>query len=53
LDGDQSVGALTLALEVRPVTTRALFGLCKLGPKFGDPGFECGDHVGHRLVTAR
>ena len=27
------VGALALALEVRPVTTRSLFGLCKLGFK--------------------
>jgi hypothetical protein len=29
LGGDQLVGALALVLEVRPVTTRALFGLGK------------------------
>jgi hypothetical protein len=42
-----------LALEVRPVTTRALFGLGKLGLKLGDPRLECGDHFGDRLVTSR
>jgi hypothetical protein len=43
LGGDHAVGALALALEVRPVTTRALFGLGKLGLKLGDPRLECGD----------
>src|SRR5262245_32268691 len=31
LDGDHAVSAFALALEVRPVTTRALFGPTKLG----------------------
>ena len=52
LDGGHAVGAFALALEVRPVTTRALFGLGKLRFKFGDPRFECSDHVGHRLMTS-
>jgi hypothetical protein len=47
LDGDHAGGALTLALEVRPVATRSVFGLSKLGFKLGDR-FECGDHVGDR-----
>jgi hypothetical protein len=50
LDGGHAVGALTLALEVRAVTTRALFGPAKLGFKLGDPRFECGNHVGDRPV---
>jgi hypothetical protein len=53
LDGDHMVGTLTLALEVRPVTTRALFGPTKLGFKLGDPRFECDDHVRDRPVTSR
>ena len=53
LDGDHMVGTLTLALEVCPVTTRALFGPTKLGFKFGDPRFECDDHVRDRPVTSR
>ena len=52
LDGDHAVGAFALALEVRPVTTRALFDLGKLGFKLDDPRFECGDHVGHRLMAS-
>jgi hypothetical protein len=44
--GRRTVGAL--ALEVRPVTTRALFGLGKLGFNLGNPRFECGDHVATR-----
>jgi hypothetical protein len=36
LGGDQLVGALALVLEVRPVTTRALFGLGKLSFKLGE-----------------
>jgi hypothetical protein len=47
------VGTLSLALEVRPVTTRALFGLTKLGVKLDDPRFECGDHICDRPVTSR
>jgi hypothetical protein len=47
------VGALALVLEVRPVTTRALFGLGKLSFKLGDPRLEGGDHVGDRPVTSR
>ena len=35
--GRRTVGAL--ALEVRPVTTRALFGLSKLGFNLGNPRF--------------
>ena len=35
--GRRTVGAL--ALEVRPVTTRALFGLGKLGFNLGNPRF--------------
>jgi len=53
LGGDHAVGPFALALEVCPVTMRALFGLCKLGFKLGDPGFECGDHLGDRPVTSR
>jgi hypothetical protein len=49
--GRRTVGAF--ALKVRPVTTRALFGLGKLGFKLGDPRFECGRHVGDRPVTSR
>jgi hypothetical protein len=49
LDGDHMVGTLTLGLEVRPVTTRALFGPTKLG----DPRLECDDHVRDRPVTSR
>jgi hypothetical protein len=49
--GRRTVGAL--ALEVRPVTTRALFGLGKLGFNLGNPRFGCGDHVGDRPVTSR
>jgi hypothetical protein len=44
--GRRTVGAL--ALEVRPVTTRALFGLGKLGFNLGNPRFECGDHAATR-----
>jgi hypothetical protein len=44
--GRRTVGAL--ALEVRPVTTRALFGLGKLGFNLGNPRFGCGDHVATR-----
>jgi len=39
LGGHQLVGARALALEVRPVTTRALFGLGKLGFNLGNPRF--------------
>src|SRR5215831_14863900 len=53
LDGDHMVGTLTLALEVRPVTTRALFRPTKLGFKLGDPRLECDDHVRDRPVTSR
>ena len=47
--GRRTVGAL----EVRPVTTRALFGLGKLGFNLGNPRLECGDHVGNRPVVLR
>src|SRR5262245_66344106 len=52
LDGDHMVGTLTLALEVRPVTTRALFGPSKLGFKLGDPRLECDDHVRDQIGRA-
>ena len=53
LGGDQLVGALALALEVQPVTSRALFGVGKLSFKLGDPRLEGGDHLGDRPVTSR
>ena len=53
LDGGHLVGAVALALEVRPVTSRTLFGLGQFGFQFGDPCLECGDRLGDRLVTSR
>src|SRR5262249_47964159 len=51
--GDQLVGALALALEVRPVTSRALL----FGPGLGLEGcvgcFEWGDNVGDGPPTSR
>jgi hypothetical protein len=52
LGGDHLVGAVALALEVRPVTSRTLFGLGQFGFQFGDPCLECGDRLGDRLVTS-
>jgi hypothetical protein len=45
LGGDHLVGAVALALEVRPVTSRTLFGLGQFGFQFGDPCLECGDRL--------
>ena len=47
------VGALALALEVHPVTSRALLALGKLSFKLGDPCLEGDDHVGDRPATSR
>jgi hypothetical protein len=51
LGGDQSVCAIALAFEVRPVTSRTL----PLSREFGLNGFdlhlEDGDHPRDRLVT--
>ena len=52
LGGDHLVGAVALALEVRPVTSRTLFGLGQFGFQFGDPCLECGDRLGDRLATS-
>jgi hypothetical protein len=53
LGGDHLVRAVALALEVRPVTSRTLFGLGQFGFQFCDPRLECGDCFGDRLVTSR
>ena len=50
LDGDHAVGALTLALEVRPVTSRTLLLGGEIGLQRCDARLECGDRIGHRLV---
>jgi len=50
LDGDHAVGALTLALEVRPVTSRTLLLGGEIGLQRCDACLECGDQIGHRLV---
>src|SRR5262249_2774355 len=50
LDGDHAVGALTLALEVRPVTGRTLLLDREIGLQRCHACLECGDHIGHRLV---
>src|SRR5215472_7460635 len=41
------------ALIVRPLTYRTLLFDDELGFQFGNPRFECGDHVADRPVTAR
>lgn len=48
LGGDHLVGAVALALEVRPVTSRTLFGLGQFGFQFGDPCLPRSDCI--RLV---
>ena len=45
LGGDHLVGAVALALEVRPVTSRTLFGL----GQFGDPRSTQGEWQGENL----
>ena len=49
LGGDHLVRSVALALEVRPVTSRTLFGL----GQFCDPCLERGDCLGDRLVASR
>jgi hypothetical protein len=51
--GRRTVGALTLALEVRPVTSRTLLLGGEIGLQRCDGSFECGDHVGDRPVMSR
>jgi len=50
LDGDHAVVALTLALEVRPMTSRTLLLDGEIALQRCDACLECGDHIGHRLV---
>src|SRR5262249_44467843 len=50
LDGDHAVGALTLALEVRPVTSRPLLLGGEIVLQRCDACLECGAQIGHRLV---
>ena len=49
LGGDHLVGAVALALEVRPVTSRTLFGLGQFGFQFGDPRSTQGEWQGENL----
>jgi hypothetical protein len=53
LDGDHAVGALALALEVRPLTSRTLLLGGEIGLQLCDACLECSDNVGDRPVISR
>jgi hypothetical protein len=53
LGGDHAVGAVALALEVRPVTGRAFQFGGEVELEFSNACLECGDLVDDRLRTTR